>query len=236
MNLKSQQYWAIIITLLFHAMVFWLLFFAEMNRFAENNTYEIELNPAIQEDVEEQEQAKIKEAAGAELREILTSKAAKRIVSGEQWQEEQASSEQLQEEFEKKQKQTQQVVKLRAKAQINLAKEKQQNESESEEEKVPQTVFYVGKSRVEYFLAQRYRVKLPIPVYKCEGGGTVEVAISVNRKGMVTDAGIIKDRSRSASDCMKEAALNAALTSVFSERAAALITQKGRIVYQFAAQ
>ncbi len=85
-------------------------------------------------------------------------------------------------------------------------------------------------------MAERYRVKLPIPVYKCEGAGVVEVAIWVNRKGMVTQAEVIKVRSNSASECMKNTALNAALTSSFSESKTALVSQKGRIVYQFAAQ
>lgn len=234
MRLKPQQYWAIIITLLFHTVVVWLLFFAEMSKSSENNTYEIELDPEILEVEKDEIKEKIQEVADAELQEILSNKAAKRPVKGEQF-EMQKTSAQLQEEFEDKQAVTQKIKKFREKSSINFAEEKEDKVQE-EQEKEPQTVFYVGKSRVEYFLAQRYRVKLPIPVYKCEGGGKVEVAISVNRQGMVINAEVVKERSRSGSDCMKGAALNAALASVFSKRPNAPNLQQGRIVYQFAPQ
>lgn len=231
MKLKPQQYWAIIITLFFHVLVFWFLFFTEIRKNAEDTAYEIELAVETLETENEEKKAKIEELANAQLQELLSNKAAKRAVAGEYLQE-QTTSEELQAEFEEKQAESRSLKQHTRKSKINFKEEKKQEE----EEKAPQTVFYVGKSRVEYFLAQRYRVKLPIPVYKCEGGGTVEVAIFVNSKGTVVNAELIKERSRSGSDCMKEAALNAALTSVFSENLDAPAVQQGRIVYQFAPQ
>lgn len=236
MRLRPQQYWAIIITLLFHTILIWALFFSEINKSEGLDVYEIELKPEAPENKEEEKNADIQQKAEAELKEMLASRAAKRAVRGERWAEKQSTQdiEQLQEAFEQRQEQTKALGKMQKKPQISFSEKDEIKEEEKQE--APQTVFFVGKSRVEYFLAERYRKKLPIPVYKCEGGGIVEIAISVNRRGNVVNAEVVKERSRSASDCMQKAALNAALTSVFSERPEALVIQQGRIIYQFAAQ
>lgn len=233
MKLKQQQYWAIIVTLLFHAVLFWLLFFAEIGKFQKEKTYEIELDAAPIEDVKEQKQEQIKAAAEQQLAEMLSNKAAKRGLRGEKIKQ---TSQQLKEEFEERQQQSEALFKTKNASQITFSEEKDtlKKEEKTQKEK-PQTVFFVGNSRVEYFLAERYRVKLPIPVYKCEGAGTVEVAISVNRMGMVVAAEVVKQRSN-ASECMREAALNAALTSEFSKHPQAAAIQYGRVVYKFAAQ
>lgn len=240
MKIKSQQYWAIIITLLFHTVLFWLLFFAEVYKSEKEMTYEIALEPESLQELEEEKQAEIERKANEQLQEILSNRAAKRMVRNEETQEMQFTEEtkQLQEEFEQRQMQSKTLQKTQKTPQITFSEKEEKGESNAQAEaSAPaQTVFYIGKSRVEYFLAERYRIKLPIPVYKCEGAGTVEVAITVNRQGMVVAAQVMKERSHSASECMQEAALNAALTSVFSERPEALVAQQGRIVYQFAAQ
>lgn len=234
MNLKSQQYWAIIVTLLFHVILFWFLFFTEMQKRELLKEYELELAPEPKQSVEEKE--KIEKIAETEVRELLSSKAAKRYERGEKTVREKITTEQLKAELEEL-KSKQPTKASLSKPKITFEKEEIEREmKDTIEETEPQTVFYVGKSRVEYFLAERYRVALPIPVYQCEGGGLVEVAIDVNKKGVVVSAEVIKKRSKSASDCMHEAALQAALASVFSERPEAPEIQKGRIVYKFAPQ
>ncbi len=230
MNFKPQQYWAIIITLLFHTVLFWLLFFSEIKKSENAKLYELELVAEEKEDVKEKKK-KLKEIAEQQLNEMLTSKAVKRAVGNEKFEQ----SNQLKEEFHQKQKQLQalQASKL---SKISLPKAEKKQIKKANATNRDQTVFYVGKSRVEYFLAERYRVKLPVPVYQCEGSGTVYIAIYVNRKGVVVNAEVIKDLSLSATNCMKEAALQAALSSVFGKRSQAPSVQKGKIVYMFAAQ
>ncbi len=233
MSLKPQQYWAIIITLLFHTVVFWLLFFSEINKSREGQVYELELDEKIAEIEKERKKENLDKIAEQQLNEMLTSRAVKRAVSNEKIEQ----SSELKEEFQQKQQEIKDLLAFQKQPQISFSKKvKKEVKTFDTTLHKKQTVFYLGKSRVEYFLAERYRVKLPVPIYQCEGAGTVFVAIYVNRKGFVVNAEVIKSLSRSASNCMKEAALQAALSSVFGKRSQAPSVQKGRIVYMFAAQ
>ena len=51
---------------------------------------------------------------------------------------------------------------------------------------------YAGRSSVTYRLEGRHKVVLPIPVFKCEFGGRVVVAVTVNREGRVTRAEVVE--------------------------------------------
>lgn len=94
---------------------------------------------------------------------------------------------------------------------------------------------YRGPSVISYTLEGRKAVSLPIPVYKCVGGGDVSVAISVNRKGYVIAASVIENAS--ASDiCLREYAIKAAKSSRFTASSSASEKQTGEIVYRFIAQ
>jgi hypothetical protein len=93
---------------------------------------------------------------------------------------------------------------------------------------------YTGPSVLSYFLKNREAHYLPVPVYKCEGGGEVKVIIVVSATGTVIDARIDKAKS-SPDDCLWEMATNAAYRSKFSanDRVA---RQEGHIVYKFQRQ
>lgn len=94
---------------------------------------------------------------------------------------------------------------------------------------------YRGPSVISYTLEGRKAVSLPIPVYKCVGGGDVSIAISVNRKGYVVAATVIENAS--ASDiCLREYAIKAAKSSRFTASSSATEKQTGEIVYRFIAQ
>ncbi|MBS9767782.1 MAG: hypothetical protein KGV44_09635 [Flavobacteriaceae bacterium] len=236
MRLKPQQYWAIIITLLFHTVLFWGLFFSEMNKTDKQDAYEIELK---EEDTptEQNKAEEIKKIAEQELKEMLSNKASKRMLKGEKIAQAKITNdtELLEQEFEERKQKTNAIKTAQKTPEITVAKKEEVVEPKIDTLQ-QQTVFYVGNSRVEYFLAERFRVKLPIPAYQCEGAGTVEVVIWVNRQGAVTNAEVVKFRSQSATDCMRENALKAALSSLFSKRPNAPLSQKGRIVYLFAKQ
>ncbi len=235
MKLKSQQYWAIVITLLFHVVVFWILFFVEMKKSQKIGLYELELDAKKVTEIEKKkkkDKEEVDKIAEQQLNEMLTSRAVKRAVGNEKIEQ----SSESKEEFHQEQKQIKVLQAPKKLPQISLSKKEDKGTKIVDTIDKKQTVFYVGKSRVEYFLAERYRVKLPVPVYQCEGAGTVQIAIYVNRKGSVVNAEVIKEGSRSATNCMREAALQAALSSVFGKRPQAPYVQKGRIVYMFAAQ
>lgn len=94
---------------------------------------------------------------------------------------------------------------------------------------------YKGPSVISYFLKGRKALHLPIPVYKCMGGGDVAVSIIVNRQGEVTNATVIPERS-AQDDCLREYAIRAAKSSRFTSSAEAPHRQTGEIVYRFIAQ
>ena len=101
-------------------------------------------------------------------------------------------------------------------------------ESDAEEE-------YSGPTNVTYFLENRSKKYLPIPVYTCKGGGLVVVDILVNPKGKVIATSISKD-SDTGEQCLLETALKYALRTRFNTDYNAESRQKGYITYQFIPQ
>ena len=96
-------------------------------------------------------------------------------------------------------------------------------------------IIYTGDSNIEYDLANRYHLRLPIPIYLAKGGGTVVVDITVNRQGRVVSAS--PRRSGSVSDPMIVMyAEAAALRTLFNNDPSAPSNQKGTIRYTFVAQ
>ena len=94
-----------------------------------------------------------------------------------------------------------------------------------------------GRVTVSFSLSQplRHAVRLPVPAYKCSGGGTVVIDIVVNRNGDVLSASV--DRSRSSSDnCMNSAALEMAQRSRFNVDSSAPGRHSGTITYVFLPQ
>ena len=94
---------------------------------------------------------------------------------------------------------------------------------------------YRGPSVISYTLDGRKAMSLPVPAYKCMGGGDVSVSVVVNRKGYVVDARIIESVS-SKDQCLREYALRAASGSRFTASSGAPERQVGEIVYRFIAQ
>lgn len=94
---------------------------------------------------------------------------------------------------------------------------------------------YKGPSVISYTLDGRKAMSLPIPVYKCVGGGDVNVTIIVNRRGYVV-AAIVKPDQSSPDKCLQEYAIRAAKSSRFTASSTAPERQTGEIVYRFIAQ
>ena len=98
-----------------------------------------------------------------------------------------------------------------------------------------QSTVYVGKSSVSYNIKGRYKTYLPIPVYKCEFGGKVVVAVVVNRQGRVLKAEVVDKESNQYSN-LREVAVDAALRSEFNADASAPERLAGTITYNFVKQ
>ena len=98
-----------------------------------------------------------------------------------------------------------------------------------------QTETYTGPSVISYKLEGRRAMNLPIPVYKCLGGGDVTVLIEVDTRGYIVGAQVAQDFS-SSDPCLREYAIRAAQSSRFNANTNAPQRQQGEIVYRFVAQ
>ena len=94
---------------------------------------------------------------------------------------------------------------------------------------------YNGPSVISYSLDGRKAISLPVPAYKCQGGGDVSVRITVNKKGYVTADTVISNVS-SSDECIINSAVDAAKRSRFRASSTAPDKQIGEIVYRFIAQ
>ena len=103
------------------------------------------------------------------------------------------------------------------------------------EDKKSETRQYSGPSVLSWHLDGRKASHLPIPAYRCYGGGMVTVLITVDNSGRVIDAKIQEETS-SDDRCLRDFAIRAARQSRFSIKQEAPARQHGDIVYQFLAQ
>lgn len=99
-----------------------------------------------------------------------------------------------------------------------------------------QTIFYSGPSSVSYKLKDRFKVFLPIPIFKCEKSGLVVVEIYVNRIGRVVRTRILENESKTSDDCLWNTAIDAAKRSRFNANPYSDNPQKGTITFNFVRQ
>lgn len=119
----------------------------------------------------------------------------------------------------------------------NFLKDSLQNARDRKEQALDslKSTFYSGKSSVSYNLKDRYARVLPIPVFKCEFGGTVVVNIAVNPRGAVQKAEVDAAQSQ-VDDCLWRVAAESALKSLFNVKTDAPALQYGTITYHFVKQ
>lgn len=95
---------------------------------------------------------------------------------------------------------------------------------------------YLGPTNVSFYLKDRSKRYMHIPVYQCEGGGTVKINIVVDQRGYVVNAIVDATATNANSECLELAAIDAAKKSRFNTDYNAPNRQKGTITYQFVAQ
>lgn len=115
----------------------------------------------------------------------------------------------------------------------NITYSEEKNDSESDES--PPDKEYMGPTNVTYFLENRFKQYLPIPVYTCKGGGLVVVNIIVSQKGDVISTSISED-SETKDECLMVTAIKYASRTRFNADFNADPRQKGYIMYQFIPQ
>ncbi len=115
----------------------------------------------------------------------------------------------------------------------------QEKENEQESQKDPQNKKtkpsnFQGATFISYFLKDRYKMKIPVPTYKCEISGTVAINITVNRDGIVISYKIAEDSS--TDECLRNSAIQSVKQSKFNQNYDAPLKQRGTITYIFEAQ
>ena len=101
---------------------------------------------------------------------------------------------------------------------------------------VQETEPYTGPTNIYYALENRWHMRLPVPVYKCEGSGLIEVSIVVDQRGRVVQAEVDQQGASAGNSCLAEAAKTAALRTRFNTDYKAASRQVGTITYHFIAQ
>jgi hypothetical protein len=115
-----------------------------------------------------------------------------------------------------------------------LANEEISMEAEESEQSPPEP--YDGPSNIHYKLEYRYHLRLPVPVYKCQGSGVVVVNIVVDQQGRVVQTETEKPGKTANEICLADAAKSAAIKTRFNSDYDAPVRQTGSITYQFIAQ
>lgn len=99
---------------------------------------------------------------------------------------------------------------------------------------------YTGPTTISFeFLEEpksRGRIKLTVPVYRCQGSGLVKVEVSVAPDGSVREARVLEPIEGNDRICFSDAALAAARTSRFRIELSAPAQQRAVITYSFIAQ
>jgi hypothetical protein len=224
----------IIISLVFHII---LLVFLNISQFNIKQEYgeEAEIIISFPEVLLEQPETEAQEQQQAEeplySTERLTNIASNRAANQE--------NETFDEEYLKELEQAQNLVKD---VSSQLSKEiptfdDLQIPEETSEGMDPDSIMnklYSGNSNVEYFLENRYHVRLPIPVYLAQYGGTVTVNIVVDQQGRVIKADPLIGNN--VQEQLLSYAKTAALRTRFNPDSQAESRQTGYIRYIFVAQ
>jgi hypothetical protein len=102
--------------------------------------------------------------------------------------------------------------------------------------KIEEEQVYKGPTNIYFKLDNRKVSYLPIPVYKCKGGATVQVDIRVGQRGKVELTSINKSGTDTQDACFLDAAKDAAQRTRFNFSTSANALQQGFIIYHFVAQ
>ncbi|MGA1978376.1 MAG: hypothetical protein ABSG89_11045 [Bacteroidales bacterium] len=131
---------------------------------------------------------------------------------------------------EQKRQKEEAVDQLSSEKQLTEQKENKPTESQKMEAN------YKGPTRIYYNLEGRVHTYLPIPIYKCEGSGKIELSIKVNQQGVVEEAMVISASSTATDPCLEETAVSTAYSSRFNADINSPKVQEGTLTYEFVAQ
>jgi len=105
---------------------------------------------------------------------------------------------------------------------------------EKEQKEIKETKTNFGPTRIEINIPPRKPRYVYRPIYKCQGGGTIIVAVTVNQEGEVIQASVIS--STTDEICVVETALKSAKQTLVTKDYNSDKKLKGTIKYIFVAQ
>ncbi|TYP77150.1 hypothetical protein [Aquimarina intermedia] len=108
---------------------------------------------------------------------------------------------------------------------------KKEDTGNAEDEKASNVETNNRNSSLSYTLKNRKALRLPNPIYTCEGSGKVVVKIEVNKNGYVYQTKIDKRNSTTRNECLFDNAMVYAKKALFSSSTNE--EQKGSITYYF---
>jgi hypothetical protein len=221
----------IIITLIFHILVFSVLLLSHFKIREETMKQDLIIDFPIQPSEQFLPTKNEKESfANAGKSDQLRTNIASNKTSVKQ---NKAFDDQYQEELDRAQKLLKEVSKQLTKEIPTIDELKMPDAPKANPEEIKDKI-YTGESNIEYFLGNRFHLKLPIPVYLAEKGGKVKVNIIVDRLGNVISADPVVEVN--LSDQVLSYAKTAALRTKFNPIPTAPAQQNGYILYNFIPQ
>jgi hypothetical protein len=95
---------------------------------------------------------------------------------------------------------------------------------------------YQGPTRIYYYLENRYKIEMPVPIYKCENSGKIVFNIVVNQRGRISDYSFDETASSRSDACLLEAAISSIKRTRFNPDSKSPKKQAGSITYEFMKQ
>ncbi len=140
----------------------------------------------------------------------------------------------LQEEAQRAQEQMEANRKAYEEALAAIEQQREEDREQQQSTSERRDIKREGNVTVSYSFASpvRHAQELVVPAYQCEGGGEVELAVTLNARGEVTTAAV----KRGGDNCMQQTALKAARASRFNSDSTVPDPQAGTITYIFIPQ
>ena len=186
---------------------------------AEKQKEEVQLQESVAEQL-----AQLLAAQGVPIRNVTVDRASLKDDRG-------TNADELYREAERLARELQEGQSRQEEADDNFAAVQTERKEEKKQEARP----YSGPSVLSWSLDGRRATHLPIPAYRCYGGGVVTVIITVNNRGDVVNAKV-DEGSSSPDGCLQAFAIRAARLSKFNASTEAPARQMGSITYAFIAQ
>ncbi len=240
----SQKKYGIFGTVLFHMLLVVIILFIKVNSVQQPQEELIYVDLKMLEQIRKLETVKDQQAArpkptGRQARNIAVNQAEDKVEKYEDYKAPRTSSRSIEREAQGR---VNQAVK-------DIIKENRLNPNDKElpnveskpidfyqPKKIEEEQVYKGPTNIYFKLDDRKVAYLPIPVYKCKGGATVQVDIRVSQRGKVELTTINKAGTDTSDACFLDAAKEAAQKTRFNFSTSSAAFQQGYIIYHFVAQ